>query len=135
MAGVVMPLRCQLAIQGGGAKVVALLAAVEAVQQLQREGTVQVTRVAGTSAGSIVAALFAAGSDLASVRQELVRKFGADVARLFPPPSLKQAAVTTWWGEKPLFSALLDSCAIRETGSLTWKHQRGRMTGGVEILK
>src|SRR5687767_9462058 len=99
-----MAIKCQLAIQGGGAKLVALLAAMEAVQNLQDEGRIQVTRVAGTSAGAIVAALFAAETDLAAARTRLVRTFGNDVARFFPPPTIMKLVRTTWWSGKPLWN-------------------------------
>ncbi len=64
-------LKLQLALQGGGARIVHLLAALEAVQKLQDEGVVKVTRMAGTSAGSVAACLFAAGLNMADVRQRL----------------------------------------------------------------
>src|SRR5687767_2418273 len=63
------PIKIQLALQGGGAKLCGLLAAMDAVQELHRRGIIQVTRIAGTSAGSIAACLFAAGADLGSVRE------------------------------------------------------------------
>ena len=66
-----MPLRVQLAVQGGGAKLCGLLAALEAVQRLEAEGLLTVTRLAGTSAGSIAAALYAAGIDLGTIRQRI----------------------------------------------------------------
>jgi|GEM_PF-6783234 len=44
------------------------MAAMEAVQELEREGVLKVTRLAGTSAGSIVASLFAAGHDFTDLR-------------------------------------------------------------------
>lgn len=98
-----MPFKCQLAIQGGGAKIIALLAAMEAVQKLQGERRIQVTRVAGTSAGAIVAALFAAECDMADVRNGLVQTFGADVNRLFPVPTIPLLLRKTWWQGKPLW--------------------------------
>lgn len=62
------PVKIQLAIQGGGAKLCALMAAMQAVQELESEGVLKVTRLAGTSAGSIVASLFAAGHDVSVLR-------------------------------------------------------------------
>jgi predicted acylesterase/phospholipase RssA len=52
-----MALEIQIAFQGGGAKLCDLLAAAEAIQELENEGEIRVTRVAGTSAGSIAACL------------------------------------------------------------------------------
>jgi predicted acylesterase/phospholipase RssA len=125
-----MPFKCQLAIQGGGAKLIALLAAMEAAQELQREGHIQVTRIAGTSAGAIAAALFAAESDMVAVRNRLVRTLGADVNRLFPAPTFRQLMWTTWWCERPLWNerdvrAILDpifkEAKVYSLGDLTEK--------------
>jgi predicted acylesterase/phospholipase RssA len=63
--------KIQLAVQGGGAKVFALLAALDAVQDLVRQDKVRVTRIAGTSAGAVAASLFAAGINLGQLRHEL----------------------------------------------------------------
>jgi predicted acylesterase/phospholipase RssA len=67
------PPHIQIALQGGGAKLSALLAAMEPLQKLQRNDEIKVTRVAGTSAGAIVASLFAANVDLSKVRERLKR--------------------------------------------------------------
>jgi len=82
-----MPLQIQLAIQGGGARIVPLLAALEKIQELQQKGRIKVTRVAGTSAGAIVGCLFAAGCPLGEVRTYLEGTSAADLARAFPRPS------------------------------------------------
>lgn len=71
------PVKLQLALQGGGAKLCSLLAAMEAVQSLQRNGMIQVTRIAGTSAGSIAACLFAADVNLDGVRARW-KRMGVD---------------------------------------------------------
>ncbi|MCU0650126.1 MAG: patatin-like phospholipase family protein, partial [Gemmatimonadaceae bacterium] len=76
----------QVAVQGGGARLGGLLAAVDALQTLQSQQQVQVTRIAGTSAGAIVAALFAANVNLADVRQKLT-EHRATLARRVPPPT------------------------------------------------
>jgi predicted acylesterase/phospholipase RssA len=82
------PFPVQLAIQGGGAKLCALVAAMDAIQSLQRQGLIAVRRIAGTSAGAIVGALFAANIDMGVVREHL-RGISADnLARYFPPPGL-----------------------------------------------
>ncbi|WP_213956960.1 patatin-like phospholipase family protein [Variovorax sp. dw_954] len=72
-----MSTRIQVAFQGGGAKLVLLLAVAEVIQAAHRLGEIQVTRVAGTSAGSIVATLIAADIDIASVRGSIIRKDGS----------------------------------------------------------
>src|SRR5262245_43672164 len=66
------PVNIQLAVQGGGAKLAALVAAMAAIEQLEKDGVIRVTRVAGTSAGSIVGAFFAARIPMEVVRQELL---------------------------------------------------------------
>lgn len=65
------PCEIQLAIQGGGAKVVGLIAALEAVQELERKNLIKVTRIAATSAGAIAGALYAGGVPMAAVRTYL----------------------------------------------------------------
>jgi predicted acylesterase/phospholipase RssA len=78
------PLRVQLALQGGGAKLIFLLAAMEAVQELHRKKVIEVTRVAGTSAGSIAACLFAADVDIIRVKDKLQNISAKQLARNFP---------------------------------------------------
>ncbi len=77
----------QVAIQGGGAKIWALLAAIEALQELESEQVLKVTRMAGTSAGAIAACIFAGRIDAKLVRTMLKTQFGKDLARLFPKPT------------------------------------------------
>lgn len=96
------PFSLQLAIQGGGAKICALLAAMEAIQTLQSEGIVKVTRIAGTSAGAIVGCLFAAGIDMALVRERLRNVTPTQLARLFPAPGLN--VVTRLSRGRPLWN-------------------------------
>jgi predicted acylesterase/phospholipase RssA len=112
MAPISKPFRCQLALQGGGAKIVALMAAMEGVQKLQSTGRIKVTRIAGTSAGSIVAAMFAAGIDLGQARLQMQADLGAKIANLFYKPT---KAGMLWrigvrglplWEEKNLASIL-----------------------------
>jgi NTE family protein len=81
----VLAFRLQLALQGGGAKIVHLVAALETVERLQTTGQIQVTRIAGSSAGAIAGSLFAAGVSASTVKNEL-RKF-RDNLHEFPKPS------------------------------------------------
>jgi len=76
--------RIQLAFQGGGAKICDLLAAAEAIQKLQSEGKIEVTRVAGTSAGAIVGCLFATGESMSRVRQYLLAHGEAFLSKIAP---------------------------------------------------
>jgi len=77
-----MPVDVQIALQGGGAKLVALVAAMEGIEELVRQKIIRVTRISGTSAGSIVAVLFAAGVPMAEVRTYLE---GMDHKKVFKP--------------------------------------------------
>jgi len=78
------PFKVQLAIQGGGAKICALLAAAEAIQQLEEEGKIQVTRLAGTSAGALTACLLATGKPIQKIKQRLIDRGEQDLKKLFP---------------------------------------------------
>lgn len=55
----------QLAIQGGGAKIVALMAVLEAIEELQDRFTV--THVVGTSAGAIAGTFFASDVGISTI--------------------------------------------------------------------
>ena len=108
----------QLAIQGGGAKICYLLAAMEAVQALHRGKTLRVTRVAGTSAGAIVGALFAADVSIEAFRKELAAGLGDRLVGLFKVPPLKSVLYHLWrgspfWGEEELKREL--EAQFRET--------------------
>ncbi|HEY0463114.1 MAG TPA: patatin-like phospholipase family protein [Polyangiaceae bacterium] len=95
-------MRVQVAFQGGGARIAALLAAAEALRELEAEGRLQVTRVAGASAGAIAAAFFASGANLQSVRQALRNKEDRGIAALFPKRSnLRQLWIAS--RDQPLY--------------------------------
>jgi predicted acylesterase/phospholipase RssA len=94
-----MPVPLQIVFQGGGAKLCDLLAAGEAVQMLASpqerrspQGTllevvpavIDVTRLAGTSAGAIVAALLAAKIPIPSVREHLRREGPGYLKKITP---------------------------------------------------
>lgn len=53
--------KIQVALQGGGAKIVGLVAALQALDELCKSGEIEITRIAGTSAGAIAGVLYAAG--------------------------------------------------------------------------
>lgn len=80
-----MAIKVQLALQGGGAKVVALVAAMKAVERLVDMKEIEVTRISGTSAGSLVATLFAAGVQMSNVVTLLQ---GKSIREVFPPSRL-----------------------------------------------
>ncbi|MFL9928720.1 patatin-like phospholipase family protein [Paraburkholderia sp. RL18-103-BIB-C] len=82
------PQPIQIAFQGGGAKITALMAAGQIIQALENDGVIKVTKVAGTSAGSIVASFIAAGIDIQSVRQRLLDGDGTRLLKAFPKPAV-----------------------------------------------
>ena len=114
-----MTIPIQLAIQGGGAKITHLVAALEAVQALQREGVVRVTRIAGTSAGAIAGALFAAGVDMQRARDAFEAHRDA-LLRAFPAPDVSLRAAwclltrRPFWNAAPLRRLLADLLAPHE---------------------
>jgi predicted acylesterase/phospholipase RssA len=63
--------RVQIAFQGGGAKLVNMLAVAEELERAHNQGEITITRVAGTSAGSIVACLLASGTGIGAARTSL----------------------------------------------------------------
>jgi predicted acylesterase/phospholipase RssA len=69
-----MSVPVQIALQGGGAKLVHLVAFLAAVQKAESNNIIRVTRVAGTSAGAIAGCLFCAGVDMSNLRQVLEKK-------------------------------------------------------------
>jgi predicted acylesterase/phospholipase RssA len=109
----------QLAIQGGGAKITYLLAALESVQSLEREGLLRVTRIAGTSAGAIAGALYAAGVDMRRARDAFESDRDA-LLRAFPPAGVARCAwklVTRqpFWNAAPLRHWLTKLLGARNT--------------------
>lgn len=88
------PIKIQLAIQGGGAKIVALVAALEAIQLLEEQSVIKVTRICGTSAGAIVGCLYGAGIRMDKVKIYLQQDLGRELVRRFVQPT-RRAIV---WG-------------------------------------
>ena len=84
-----MTVNVQVAVQGGGAKLCLLLAALDALQRLEQldERPIRVTRLSGTSAGAIAAALFAAEVPFQRVRDYFQQK---------RPTLLKHARHPSW---------------------------------------
>ena len=58
-------IKIQLAIQGGGAKIVALMAVLEALELV--DDRIEVTKIVGTSAGALAGAFFASGVGIKNV--------------------------------------------------------------------
>lgn len=78
------PLSIQLALQGGGAKLVHLIAVLEVIQEREAANRLRVTRVAGTSAGAIAGALYANRIPMSQLRAELKRIPVSAITAAFP---------------------------------------------------
>lgn len=79
-----MVTKIQVAFQGGGAKLIPLLAVTDALRRAEEKGQIEVTRVAGTSAGAIAACIFATGEPIHPVRQHLRDKGQSYITALMP---------------------------------------------------
>lgn len=64
------PRPVQLVLQGGGAKLFALIAALEGLHKAVNDGRIVIRRIAATLAGAIVGSLYAAGISPAALRAE-----------------------------------------------------------------
>ena len=114
----------QLVLQGGGAKLIALLAAMEAVEELEAAGRIVVTRLCGTSAGAIAACLFAARVPMAKARKSFENHFKGKIDKLFPIPSNKSFLLKTYqeqtiWQTGPIlkfFQEIFQSKTLSELG-------------------
>jgi predicted acylesterase/phospholipase RssA len=94
-----MAVKMQLAIQGGGAKICDLLAAAEVIEDLWNTDKIEVTRVAGTSAGSIVACILASREKTAAAFRTTLRTDGAKFLKAIVPAHVAkvlQPAQGTW---------------------------------------
>jgi Patatin-like phospholipase len=69
--GIQMALEVEIALQGGGARLYALLAAMKAVEDLETNGEIKVTKIDGTSAGAIAATIYAARVPMKNALNEL----------------------------------------------------------------
>lgn len=107
------PMKIQLALQGGGAKIVALMAVMETVQDLEKEGLMKVCRIAGTSAGSLIGCLFAAGISMSELRAELIAGKGKALVGLFPSPKWHHLARLPLSG-RPFWNSGRLASALRE---------------------
>ncbi len=79
------PIKIRLAIQGGGAKIVTLLAVLEAIQDLEKE--IKVVAIVGTSAGAIAGAFFAAGIKMQDIKKELKNGSGKKLIKGYRKPT------------------------------------------------
>lgn len=81
------PMKVQVVFQGGGAKLCALIAAAHALQDLEKDDLISVTRLAGTSAGAIAACLFASEMPMETVRERLRMRGPKFVDKIAPTRS------------------------------------------------
>jgi predicted acylesterase/phospholipase RssA len=98
----------QLAFQGGGARLALFFPVIAALQQLESENVLKITRVAGSSAGAIAAALFAGKANVPALIEHCkgLRSKEATLRRVFPAPDLiswggKAAAMYKIWNQQP----------------------------------
>lgn len=87
-------LKIQIAIQGGGAKIVALMAVLEALEGM--DDKFEVTRIVGTSAGAIAGVMFASDVGIANIIQEWKKGQLAELIDGFVIPRV--------WGLPPYLS-------------------------------
>lgn len=86
-----MAIKVQVAFQGGGAKLIGLLAAAEVLEEAHNKGVIRITRVAGTSAGSIAALILASGTGIKRAKEMLNSdEMRAAAKHLSKPPTTLQ---------------------------------------------
>jgi predicted acylesterase/phospholipase RssA len=119
----------QVAIQGGGAKIFSLLAAMQAIQGYERQGKIKVTRIAGTSAGAFAGCLFGAGIDLRNFRQELKVGLARTIISSFTPPGILDYLALL--RGKPLWS----TAHLREALKDIFKRHTGKEALQIKDLK
>jgi predicted acylesterase/phospholipase RssA len=122
-----MKRRISIAFQGGGAKVIALLAAADAISELIRDDSIEVVTVSGSSAGSIAALLLSAGADFSKVRYAL-QQSAEEISRNFPAinsVSMTLKAFDYLIRGKPIYSPRLFNSMIAKVLGLC----------GIDVLK
>jgi predicted acylesterase/phospholipase RssA len=96
-----------------------LLAAMHAIEALQTAGLIEVTRVAGTSAGAIVGSLFAAGVPMAKVTDALLGETGKRLIKAFRFPNKLSLGSNVLLGnpfwETQLLEKVIDDLLPRQT--------------------
>lgn len=109
------PMKMQFAFQGGGARIAALLAVAEAIQEFRADRKIDITQVAGTSAGAIVAAFVAAGISAQAIMAELRGGRGAQLMRGMTVPGKLAAA----------YCLLVKNKSLRDTAGLRqWLNEK-----------
>ena len=89
-------MKIQLAIQGGGARIVSLLGAMNALQNLSKTKNpaehIEITRIIGTSAGAIAGTLLVAGVDIAAFRDKIKNTVRKELLKELPAIGIKHYA-------------------------------------------
>ena len=67
------PIKLQIVFQGGGAKLASLMAVCAALEKLRLDREIEISRVAGSSAGAIAAVMLASGVEIATYVERLRR--------------------------------------------------------------
>jgi predicted acylesterase/phospholipase RssA len=119
-----MPGQVQIATQGGGARLVPLLALMRALEILRARHGLQVVRMAGTSAGAYANTLFAAKVPIAVARTLLLER-----RQLFIDRLRVKNSIPTWWkvkGGDPLWD---DSLLLEPLQDLLVKHGESKSGG------
>jgi predicted acylesterase/phospholipase RssA len=124
-----MPVKFQLAIQGGGARIAELLVAAEVIQHFETQGRITITKIAGTSAGSIVGALLAIEKreSIKKAREYLERHADAIADVIVPPGSTDLNVRTVWKLYKN--QAICGGASIRQELLKLFQNVFGRQTG------
>lgn len=78
--------RIQVSFQGGGARFIQHLAVAAALQDAEEAGIIEITRVAGTSAGSLAAAILASGIS-ARISADYVKQHRSEFSRVLNMPN------------------------------------------------
>ncbi|MEX2696860.1 patatin-like phospholipase family protein [Rhizobium mongolense] len=91
----------QIAFQGGGAKLVAMLPVAAAFKKCHDDGTIRISAVSGASAGSICAALIASDANFSDVVSYLRNKGDESIAKIVPEDARKFARILNegYWGK------------------------------------
>jgi predicted acylesterase/phospholipase RssA len=111
------PMNLQIAFQGGGARLALLIPVIEALQQLEKDKEINVTRIAGTSAGAIAAALLAGNGNIPALVEHLRRitRNDATLKKAFPPVG----NLTPWEQLKLLKTIFWNKSSIGDETSLS----------------
>ncbi|WGG51901.1 patatin-like phospholipase family protein [Rugamonas sp. DEMB1] len=111
-----MSIKVQLVLQGGGAKIYAIMAFLEALQDIaadKKQRHIEVTSIVGSSAGAIAGTLFAAKIDLCALRAafkadgagySLVKEFSESKSRFWKFIRLCKLILlrAPFWSQRPL---------------------------------